>query len=111
MLEARRFDAGAALEAGIVDAVGEVDAVLKLIEERGLVAKGTKGSYGLLKEEMYKEVIALLGMKGPGVLGPSELRDTQQEEESGGTEAAQGVEGGSGPEGEVVSMLGFRAMV
>lgn len=84
VLEARRFDAGAALEAGIVDAVGEVDAVLKLIEERGLVAKGTKGSYGLLKEEMYKEVIALLGMKGPGVLGPSELRDINKKRKAEG---------------------------
>ncbi|KAI8633022.1 enoyl-CoA hydratase/isomerase [Xylariaceae sp. FL1651] len=64
VLEAKRFDAKAALEAGIVDAVGEMDAVLKLVGERGLVQKGTKGSYGLLKAEMYRESIALLGLKG-----------------------------------------------
>ncbi|KAI1425891.1 putative carnitinyl-CoA dehydratase [Xylaria sp. FL1777] len=84
VLEAKRFDAKAALEAGIVDAVGEVDAVLKLIEERGLVAKGTTGVYGLLKAEMYKEVIALLNIKGPGVPSPLEIRDINKKRKEDG---------------------------
>ncbi|KAI0106491.1 enoyl-CoA hydratase/isomerase [Nemania sp. FL0031] len=74
VLEAKRYDAKAALEAGIVDAVGEIDAVLKLVQERGLVEKGTKGSYGLLKAEMYRESIALLDVKEAGVVDFSELR-------------------------------------
>ncbi|KAI0805805.1 putative carnitinyl-CoA dehydratase [Xylaria sp. FL0064] len=84
VLEAKRFDAKAALEAGIVDAVGELDAVLKLIKDRALVAKGTKGSYGMLKTEMYKEVVALLDMKGPGVLGPKEARDANKKRKEEG---------------------------
>ncbi|RWA09419.1 hypothetical protein EKO27_g5682 [Xylaria grammica] len=84
VLEAKRFDAKAALEAGIVDAVGELDAALKLIEDRKLVVKGTTGVYGKLKEEMYKESIALLGAKGPGVLGPSELLDVNKKRKADG---------------------------
>ncbi|KAI0552121.1 putative carnitinyl-CoA dehydratase [Xylaria curta] len=74
VLEAKRFDAKAALETGIVDAVGELDAALKLIEDRGLVAKGAKGSYGWLKEEMYKESIALLDAPSPAGLGITGVR-------------------------------------
>ncbi|KAI1342150.1 enoyl-CoA hydratase/isomerase family protein [Xylariaceae sp. FL0016] len=59
-LEARRFDARAAVEAGLVDAVGELDAALKLVQERGLVKKGATGVYGFLKAEMYRESVALL---------------------------------------------------
>ncbi|KAI0411782.1 putative carnitinyl-CoA dehydratase [Xylaria grammica] len=84
VLEAKRFDAKAALEAGIVDAVGELDAALKLIEDRKLVVKGATGVYGKLKEEMYKESIALLGAKGPGVLGPSELLDVNKKRKADG---------------------------
>ncbi|KAI2643129.1 enoyl-CoA hydratase/isomerase [Xylaria nigripes] len=63
VLEARRFDGRAALEAGLVDAVGELDAVLNLVEERRLVEKAASKSYGWLKTEMYCEVVALLDVK------------------------------------------------
>ncbi|KAI0007720.1 enoyl-CoA hydratase/isomerase family protein [Xylariaceae sp. FL0662B] len=63
VLEARRFDAETARDAGIVDAVGELDAALLLIQERGLVKKGTTGVYGTLKGEMYRESVALLSDK------------------------------------------------
>ncbi|GAP90557.1 putative enoyl- hydratase isomerase family protein [Rosellinia necatrix] len=69
VLEARRFDAKASLDAGLVDAVGDLDAALGLIRDRNLVVKGTKGSYGLLKEEMYKESVALLDVTGPNAAG------------------------------------------
>lgn len=69
VLEARRYDAQAALEAGLVDAVGELDAALALIKDRGLLVKGTTGVYGDMKEEMYKEAVALLDVKGPGAAG------------------------------------------
>ncbi|TGJ85795.1 hypothetical protein E0Z10_g3015 [Xylaria hypoxylon] len=84
VLEAHRFDAKAALEAGIVDAVGELDAVLKLIEDRKLVVKGTTGVYGSLKEEMYKESVALLGAKGPGVPSPSKQLEINKKRKADG---------------------------
>ncbi|KAL7624996.1 hypothetical protein AAE478_004210 [Parahypoxylon ruwenzoriense] len=68
VLEAHRFDAKTALEAGLVDAVGELDAALNLIKERALVKKGTTGIYGLLKAEMYRESVALLDGKGKEAL-------------------------------------------
>ncbi|KAI1115911.1 putative carnitinyl-CoA dehydratase [Nemania sp. NC0429] len=74
VLEAKRFDGKGALEAGLVDAVGELDAALKLIEDRGLVVKGTKGSYGALKAEMYKESVALLDAKDVKILDLSAFR-------------------------------------
>ncbi|KAI0525450.1 putative carnitinyl-CoA dehydratase [Xylaria bambusicola] len=84
VLEAKRFDAEAALAAGIVDAVGELDAVLKLINDRGLVAKGSKGSYGQLKAEMYKESIAALAIIGPGGPYPDELRKIAKKQKAEG---------------------------
>lgn len=82
VLEAKRFDAKAALHAGLVDAVGEMDAVLALIKERNLLVKGTTGVYGDMKEEMYKESVALLDVKGPlaaGKLGLKEDRTAARE--------------------------------
>ncbi|KAI0977022.1 putative carnitinyl-CoA dehydratase [Xylaria arbuscula] len=84
VLEAKRFDANAALEAGIVDAVGEVDAVLKLVEERGLVAKGATGAYGVLKEEMYREAVALLGAKVTDLITPQDLREINKKKKAEG---------------------------
>jgi enoyl-CoA hydratase/carnithine racemase len=55
VLEARRFGGPAALEAGIVDAVGGLDEALALVAARGLVEKGRTGVYGLLKAEMWRE--------------------------------------------------------
>ncbi|KAI1190318.1 enoyl-CoA hydratase/isomerase [Nemania serpens] len=86
VLEAKRFDGKSALEAGLVDAVGEVDAVLKLIEDRGLVAKGTKGSYGALKTEMYKESVALLEAKDVSILNLSEFRGAIKKRKEEGRE-------------------------
>ncbi|KAI0470902.1 enoyl-CoA hydratase/isomerase family protein [Xylariaceae sp. FL0804] len=70
VLEARRYDARAALDAGLVDAVdgrsgggvggGGLDAVLALVRDRALVKRGETGVYGLLKAEMYRESVALL---------------------------------------------------
>ncbi|KAI1433360.1 enoyl-CoA hydratase/isomerase [Xylaria sp. CBS 124048] len=65
VLEAKRFDASAALESGLVDAVGEMDTVLKLIENQKLIDKPAAGVYGWLKAEMYSEVIDMLDVKNP----------------------------------------------
>ncbi|KAI1375106.1 enoyl-CoA hydratase/isomerase family protein [Hypoxylon crocopeplum] len=84
VLEARRFDAKAALEAGLVDAIGEMDAALGLIQKRALVKKGTTGSYGLLKAEMYRESVALLDAKGKDVVRPSDLQGAEKKRKAAG---------------------------
>ena len=61
VLEARRFAGPAALEAGIVDALGGLDEALALAEARGLAAKGKTGVYGMMKAEMYRETLGYLG--------------------------------------------------
>ncbi|KAI9159134.1 enoyl-CoA hydratase/isomerase [Paramyrothecium foliicola] len=60
VLEGKRFTGPAALEAGLVDALGGLDQALKLIEERQLVKKCQSGIYGVLKAEMWRESVALL---------------------------------------------------
>lgn len=60
VLEGKRFAGPAALEAGLVDALGGLEEALKLIEERKLVAKCQSGVYGVLKAEMWRESAELL---------------------------------------------------
>ncbi|KAH6620663.1 ClpP/crotonase-like domain-containing protein [Chaetomium sp. MPI-SDFR-AT-0129] len=64
VLEAHRFPGPAALEGGIVDALGGLEEVLKLVGERKLTGKAKTGIYGLLKAEMYRESVALLSAEG-----------------------------------------------
>ncbi|OTA94640.1 hypothetical protein M434DRAFT_394567 [Hypoxylon sp. CO27-5] len=86
VLEARRYDAKAALEAGLVDAIGEIDAALKLIQERGLVQKGSTGAYGILKAEMYRESVALLDARGKDATTPSEMQAAEKKRKAEGAE-------------------------
>ncbi|OLN86692.1 Enoyl-CoA delta isomerase 1, peroxisomal [Colletotrichum chlorophyti] len=55
VLEAKRFTGPAALDAGLVDALGGLDEALKLIRDRKLVDKPKSGVYAVLKMEMWKE--------------------------------------------------------
>jgi len=71
VLEAHRFGAKEALEAGIVDKVGGLDAALDLIKELKLTTKAATGAYGMLKEEMYRESVALLDARGKDFVEPS----------------------------------------
>lgn len=64
VLEAHRFGGQAAVEAGIVDRLGGLEAVLELVRERKLTGKAKTGIYGLLKAEMYRESVALLSAEG-----------------------------------------------
>ncbi|KAL2144317.1 hypothetical protein VTI28DRAFT_9225 [Corynascus sepedonium] len=64
VLEARRFSGEAAVQAGLVDRAGGLDAVLDLVRERKLTGKAKTGIYGLLKAEMYRESVALLSREG-----------------------------------------------
>ncbi|KAI1411908.1 enoyl-CoA hydratase/isomerase family protein [Hypoxylon sp. FL1857] len=84
VLEARRYDAKSALAAGLVDAIGEMDAALKLIQERGLVKKGTTGAYGLLKVEMYRESVALLDARGKDATSPGEMQAAEKKRKAEG---------------------------
>ncbi|KAI1458919.1 enoyl-CoA hydratase/isomerase family protein [Annulohypoxylon moriforme] len=84
VLEARRFDAKSALEAGIVDAVGELDVALKLIKERALLKKGTTGAYSLLKTEMYRESVALLDARGKDAVSPDDMHAAEKKRKAEG---------------------------
>ncbi|KAG7285559.1 hypothetical protein NEMBOFW57_010188 [Staphylotrichum longicolle] len=64
VLEAHRFGGPAAVEAGIADRLGGLDAVLELVKEKKLTGKAGTGIYGLLKAEMYRESVALLSQEG-----------------------------------------------
>lgn len=60
VLEAKRFGGPAALEAGLVDAVGGLDVTLKLVQERGLTTKAESGIYGIMKEQMWRNSMGFL---------------------------------------------------
>ncbi|KAK4042751.1 ClpP/crotonase-like domain-containing protein [Parachaetomium inaequale] len=64
VLEAHRFGGAEAVEAGIADRLGGIEAVLALVQERKLTGKAKTGIYGLLKAEMYRESVALLSREG-----------------------------------------------
>lgn len=57
VLESRRFPALEALKEGIIDGVGGAEETLAFITEMQLVQKAQSRSYGLIKEEMYREVV------------------------------------------------------
>lgn len=57
VLESRRYPALEALKEGIIDGVGGPEETLAFIEEMKLVHKGQSRSYGLIKEELYREVV------------------------------------------------------
>ncbi|KAK3990537.1 ClpP/crotonase-like domain-containing protein [Cladorrhinum sp. PSN332] len=64
VLEAHRFPGKEALAGGIVDRLGGLDEVLRLVEERKLTGKAKTGIYGLLKAEMYRESVKFLSAQG-----------------------------------------------
>ncbi|KAG9000205.1 hypothetical protein FRB94_005601, partial [Tulasnella sp. JGI-2019a] len=60
VLEAHRFTGPEALSSEIVDALGDMSDVVKLIEDRKLIGKGSKEVFGLLRDEMYRVTVGLL---------------------------------------------------
>lgn len=62
-LEAHRFGGKEAVEAGLVDGLGGLEEVLKLVEGRKLVVKGRTGIYDAMKREMYRESLATLSVE------------------------------------------------
>ncbi|KAJ4306670.1 hypothetical protein N0V88_000034 [Collariella sp. IMI 366227] len=71
VLEAHRFGGQAAVDAGIADRLGGLDAVLELVKEKKLTNKAKTGIYGLLKAEMYRESVKECSLEGmrPGRRG------------------------------------------
>jgi Delta3-Delta2-enoyl-CoA isomerase len=63
-LESKRIPALEALKEGIIDGVGGVEETLKFIAEMKLTVKAQGKSYGLIKEELYREVIRDLDESG-----------------------------------------------
>ncbi|KAK1778494.1 ClpP/crotonase-like domain-containing protein [Copromyces sp. CBS 386.78] len=57
VLEAHRFGGEEAKEAGVVDLTGGLDETLGFVAERKLTDKCKSGIYGLLKGEMYREMV------------------------------------------------------
>ncbi|KAI0146511.1 enoyl-CoA hydratase/isomerase [Pestalotiopsis sp. NC0098] len=78
VLEARRWDAKAGLEAGFIDRLDGLSGALAMVEERKLMAKGKTGVYGLLKAEMYREQVALLEARGKDVVKFSDGLDREK---------------------------------
>ncbi|KAK5997700.1 Enoyl-CoA delta isomerase 3 [Cladobotryum mycophilum] len=57
-LEAKRFTGQEAVEFGLADQLATgLDDALKFVEERQLLEKPKKGVYGVIKEELYKDLI------------------------------------------------------
>ena len=57
VLESKRFSALEALKEGIIDGVGGVDETLAVIAEMKLTQKAQGKAYGLIKEELYREIV------------------------------------------------------
>ena len=57
VLESRRYPALEATKEGLVDGLGGVEETLAFVEEMKLVQKAQSQSYGILKEEMYREIL------------------------------------------------------
>lgn len=68
ILEGHRWTGPEAVKVGLADALGGHPEVLKLIADKKLVGKGKGKVYGLLRDEMYREVLALGERYGKGGL-------------------------------------------
>jgi enoyl-CoA hydratase/carnithine racemase len=60
VLEAKRFTAKEALDAGLVDALGGMDELLGFVRERKLTEKTRGGVYAVLRAEMWRETLGYL---------------------------------------------------
>lgn len=84
VLEARRWDAKTALEAGLIDSIDGTDGLSNLIKERGLMTKAKTGIYGILKAEMYREQVALLDARGEDVVKAPDLMAAEKKRKQEG---------------------------
>lgn len=56
--EGKRIGGPELLQLGIVDVLGGLEEVLKMIAEKNLIRKAQTGSYGGIKEDAYSEILA-----------------------------------------------------
>lgn len=81
-LEALRFSGPDAVAAGLADGLADegVESALKLVREKGLLEKAKAGVYGVIKTEMYKDMINFL--KNPGMEAEeARFEETQKQED------------------------------
>jgi Delta3-Delta2-enoyl-CoA isomerase len=57
ILESKRYPALQALKEGIIDGVGGLDETLAFVKEMKLTQKAQGKSYGVIKEELYREIV------------------------------------------------------
>jgi Delta3-Delta2-enoyl-CoA isomerase len=57
VLESKRYPALDALKEGMLDGVGGLDDTLAFVHEMKLVDKAQSKSYGMIKEELYREIV------------------------------------------------------
>lgn len=60
LTEGKRFNAKEALELGMTDATGGLEETLAFIKSRSLADLGQTGVYGAIKEDTYREQLAVL---------------------------------------------------
>lgn len=90
IIEAKRFNAKEALEAGLVDALGTLNETMAFIAERKLTDKGKTGVYGLLKKEMYKETMGLIeGYEGKEKYNASLVKADEARQKEGKSRVAE----------------------
>ena len=65
-LQSRRYSGADALKEGIIDGVGGIEEAKSMIEQLKLLQKAKSSSYGLIKEELYREVLGDLGVDEAG---------------------------------------------
>lgn len=90
LLEAKRFNALAALEAGIVDGLGGLEEAVKMMTDiegghgngaRIVAMRGKGNVYGKHKEEMYRDVIATLDASKADEMGYLSRRAQKRKEQ------------------------------
>ena len=83
ILEAKRFNALAALDEGLVDGLGGVSEVLKFVGEMQLIEKARSGVYGRLKGEMWRETVGYLDdHAGSEKVAEAQLEERKRQVES-----------------------------
>jgi enoyl-CoA hydratase/carnithine racemase len=75
LLEGRRFDAKEALAQGIIDATGGLDETLAFIKQRNLTKLAEAGVYGAIKDDTYREHIAVLRSDADNVRWRKEIEE------------------------------------
>ncbi len=80
VLESKRFNALESLKEGIVDGLGGWEETIEFIKEMKLVGRADSGVYGRLKEEMWRDSVALLEGGGKAEEDTARVRAAAQKQ-------------------------------